>query len=99
MKCPVCKAENVEGSACRRCKADLAPLFALEEQRRHALAEAYRAAAGGRWSRAILLVEGADALRSDDESRRFLAASYLMRRDFSRAWQYYSSRSRAICSE
>ena len=40
MHCPVCKADNSQGPQCRRCKADLSLLFALEEQRRRTLAEA-----------------------------------------------------------
>ena len=37
MKCPVCRAENDQGPQCRRCKADLALLFTLADQRRSAL--------------------------------------------------------------
>ena len=48
MRCPVCKAENAQGPACRRCKADLSLLFALEERRAWALAEARRLLAAGR---------------------------------------------------
>src|SRR5262249_17865113 len=33
MRCPVCKAENAQGPACRRCKADLSLLFAVEARR------------------------------------------------------------------
>ena len=94
MRCPVCKAENDAGSQCRRCRADLALLFALAEQRRWALAEAYRAAACGRWRRALTLAEGADALHSDEESRRLVAVGRLMERDFAGAWEYYRSRTK-----
>lgn len=34
MRCPVCRAENDRGPNCRRCRADLSLLFALEKQRR-----------------------------------------------------------------
>ena len=40
MRCPVCKADNAQGLQCRRCKADLALLFQLEEQRARALEQA-----------------------------------------------------------
>ena len=33
LRCPVCKAENAQGPNCRRCKADLSLLFALEDRR------------------------------------------------------------------
>ena len=78
MRCPVCKAENSQGPACRRCKADLSLLFLLEEQAR-ALAEAGRLLASGRADEADARAEEADWLRSDDESRRLRAATRLMR--------------------
>lgn len=89
MRCPVCKAENTESVQCRRCRADLALLVRLEERRQAVLAVAYRAVAGGHWRRALVLAEGADTLRSDDESLRLVAVSYLLRRDFARAWECY----------
>lgn len=91
MRCPVCRAQVEEGPACRRCRADLAVLFTLEEQRRHALAAAYRCLGQGRWQRALALAEGVEALRSASDSRRLLALVYLLRRDFARAWQVYAS--------
>jgi hypothetical protein len=42
MRCPVCKAENVQESACRRCKADLSLLRALEARRAALLKSARR---------------------------------------------------------
>ena len=47
MRCPVCRAEVEQGPNCRRCRADLAMLFTLEEQRARALAAAYWYAAQG----------------------------------------------------
>ena len=38
MLCPACKADNAQGPACRRCKADLSPLWALEARREALLA-------------------------------------------------------------
>ena len=35
--CPCCRAATESGPACRRCKADLGLLFALEQQRRRAI--------------------------------------------------------------
>ena len=34
MRCPVCRAENTEETTCRRCRADLSLLAALEQARR-----------------------------------------------------------------
>jgi hypothetical protein len=89
MRCPVCKAENAQGPACRRCKADLSLLFALEEQRERTLAEARRLLAGGRTREADALAADADAMRSDAESWRLRAMTRLMRRDFTVAWAFY----------
>jgi hypothetical protein len=36
MRCPVCRAEVEQGPQCRRCRADLSLLFALDRQRRRA---------------------------------------------------------------
>jgi hypothetical protein len=92
MRCPVCRAENDQGPQCRRCRADLESLFALEEQRRRAFATAYRSLAEGRARRAHMLAEGVRALREDAESRRLAAISALAGRDFATAWLTYNSR-------
>ena len=89
MRCPACKVENAQGPTCRRCKADLSLLFALEEQRARTLAEARRLLAAGRTEEANDLAEEADWMRSDAESRRMLAVTRLMRRDFAGAWAMY----------
>ena len=90
LRCPVCKADNAfptEGGAalCRRCKADLTLLFALEQQRQGVLDTAQRAASRGEWRDFLAAVERADALRSDDESRRLLAVAHLLQGDFAEA--------------
>ena len=95
MRCPVCKAENAQGPQCRRCKADLSLLFALEEQRARTLAEARRLLAAGRADEADAAAAEADWLRSDEESRRLLAVTRLMRRDFAGAWALYRTASAA----
>lgn len=91
IRCPACKAENVQGPTCRRCKADLSLLFALEERRTWTLAEARRLLAAGRKDAADALAEEADWMRGDAESRRMLALTRLMRRDFAWAWTWYQS--------
>jgi hypothetical protein len=91
MRCPVCKAENARGPQCRRCKADLGLLFELEEQRGRALACARQALARGHGPEARAAAARADWLRSDEESRRLLAAAYLLGRDYARAWQYHQA--------
>jgi hypothetical protein len=89
MRCPVCRADNDQGPACRRCRADLSLLFRLEEQRRAALDEAGRASARGQLRRALALLNGVDALRRDAESTRLQAVVALLQRDFGAAWRQY----------
>jgi hypothetical protein len=89
MRCPVCRAENDQGPQCRRCRADLGPLFALEKQRRRALDAAYASLAAGAALRAYALAEGARAMRDDEESRQIGAISALVVGDFQAAWRTY----------
>jgi hypothetical protein len=91
LRCPACKAENTQGPTCRRCKADLALLFQLEEQRARTLAESRRLLAAGRTEEADALAEETDWMRSDEKSRRMLALTRLMRRDFAGALALHSS--------
>jgi hypothetical protein len=89
MRCPVCKAENSQGPQCRRCKADLSLLFALEERRGRELDAARRALAEGRCSNAEAHAAEANWLRRDEESLRLLAVARLFGRDYAGAWRCY----------
>jgi hypothetical protein len=89
LRCPVCKAENAQGPTCRRCRADLSLLWQAEARRAWALAAARRALADGRWAEAAARTAEAHGLRGDAESRRLLAMTRLMRRDFAGAWSCY----------
>jgi len=79
----------VQPPQCRRCKADLSLLFALEEQRRQTLTEARRCLRRGDVAEAIEHVEMADWLRGDDDSRRLAALAHLLDGDFAEAWECY----------
>ncbi len=89
MRCPVCKAENAQGPACRRCKADLSLLFALEKQRQRSLAAARMCLIQGDGRAALEHLEDADWLRGDDESMRLAALAQLLSRNFAAAWHCY----------
>ena len=91
MRCPVCKADNSQGPQCRRCKADLSLLFALEEQRRRSLAEARHCLRRGEWQAAAEHAETANWLRGDEESLRLMSVARLLGRDFAGAWRCYQN--------
>ena len=87
-RCPVCKADNTP-SPCRRCKADLSLLVALEQQRQAALARAKDSLATGDWAFARDDALEADHLRRDDESLRLLGVTSLLCGDHAGACQCY----------
>jgi hypothetical protein len=90
MRCPVCRADNEAGAAvCRRCKADLAPLAALESSRAAALHRAARAAARGCADLVLREAQEAQLLRPGPDALRWLAVGHLLRRDFARALGCY----------
>jgi hypothetical protein len=87
--CPACRADNAEGPACRRCKADLSALFALEADRAYAMGEARSALAAGEPARALPAALRARMLRRDEESGRLAAVCALCAGDFALAWRLY----------
>ena len=89
MRCPVCRAENGRDETCRRCKADLALLVALEARRDRALADAAEAVSRGDGAGARDAARAAHALRADKDSARALAAAYLASRQFAEALGWY----------
>ncbi len=91
MRCPVCRAENATGPQCRRCRADLSLLLALEERRARLLAEAAAAVARGDGPEAVRLAEGAHGLRDDADARRLIAVGHVLSRNFAAAWQTYAA--------
>jgi hypothetical protein len=89
IRCPVCKAENTQGPQCRRCKADLASLFQLEEQRDALFAAAINGLRHGRFEEALTNAQQAHQLRYGDDTGRLLAMIQSLRYDFHSAWQHY----------
>lgn len=89
MRCPVCRAENQSEPTCRRCRADLAPLQALEARRAVLLAESVRALATGDPHAAARCADEAQRLRAGPDALRRLAVAALLRRDFAHALACY----------
>ncbi len=89
MQCPVCKAENTQGPACRRCRADLSHLWTLEARRVAVLSAARRFLEKGEWQRAAAEAEAAARLRAGPDSGRLVVLARLLGRDFAGAWRAY----------
>jgi hypothetical protein len=87
--CPCCKASNDTGPTCRRCKADLSLLFAVEAERSSLVAAARASAAGSRYSESLAALERAAQLRRGDDVSRVRAAVLLLARDFAGALAAY----------
>jgi hypothetical protein len=86
MLCPVCRANNDSGPTCRRCKADLSPLFDLESRRGELLAAA-QARLGN--EAALGAAQAADDLRHGADARQLVALASLLAGDHAGAWQAY----------
>jgi hypothetical protein len=93
MRCPVCRAENdddalaVDGR-CRRCRADLTLLAAVEQQRAYCLAEADRLLRCGEVAAAEAQAAQAHRLRAGADSAQRAALACLLGRRFAEAVQW-----------
>jgi hypothetical protein len=80
--CPVCRQRNEQPPQCRRCKADLSLLFALEAQRARILAIGLHALAAGDADKALTQADRAAGMRNGSDARRLAALAHLLRREF-----------------
>ncbi|QDU18258.1 hypothetical protein [Urbifossiella limnaea] len=87
--CPCCKANNDAGPACRRCKADLALLFAADADASRLLAAARAALAAGRVADADALAQQSASIRRTPDALRTRAAARLMSGRFADALAAY----------
>jgi hypothetical protein len=90
MRCPVCRADNAaQETTCRRCRADLSLLAALEEAHRAALHSAAQAAAAGDGPATLAYAQAAHELRPERATWRWLAIGHFLQRDFMQALAHY----------
>lgn len=89
LQCPVCRAANSSGSACRRCKADLSLLVDLESNRSRHMAVARYALDGERFDEALDELVRVAALRDGSDAQRLRACTFLLATDFSSALAEY----------
>ena len=85
MRCPVCRADNSTGPICRRCKADLSLLIAVEAGRIEHFTLCGQAVRGGRFADAFEELADAEALRGGADIRRYRACVFLLAGDFASA--------------
>lgn len=88
LTCPCCKAANT-ADTCRRCKADLSLLAAVEAAREHHVTLARRFAAELRGGEALAHLDSATALRPGDDVRQLRAAVLLLASRFADALAAY----------
>jgi hypothetical protein len=91
LRCPVCRAENSTGPACRRCRADLSLLLSVEARREHHLAAARSAVAAGRLDDALEDLARADELRPGPDVCRVRACANLLAGDYAAALADYTA--------
>ena len=82
LRCPACRADNTAGPNCRRCKADLSRMLALEPQRAAHIIEARAATAEERFDDALEELSAAEMLRHGSDVNRYRACVCLLAGDF-----------------
>jgi hypothetical protein len=88
LTCPCCRASN-DAAVCRRCKADLSLLVALEDRREYHVTLARRFAAEGRFVEATQHVDQATQLRPAADVKQLRAALQLLNGEFTAALAAY----------
>jgi hypothetical protein len=78
-----------QGPNCRRCRADLSPLFSLEQKRQALLTAASHLIRFGHVREAAALIHKSEEMQRDSSSARLLALCALLSRDFTSAWRLY----------
>ena len=88
LTCPCCRAVS-ESATCRRCRADLSLLQAVEQKREFHLIAAKRFAADAEYSRALAELQLVESLRPDPEVTQLRAAFLLLQGDYAAALSVY----------
>jgi hypothetical protein len=95
MACPCCKASNDAGPLCRRCRADLSLLFAIEAERTELLEAARLLTRESCVPEALAILDRAEWLRQGDDIARRKATASLLNRDFAGALRVYDEQANA----
>ena len=94
LRCPVCRAETA-GPVCRRCRADLGLMEAVEARREFHISSATAAMAGEQFDTALVKLDAAEQLREGADIRRQRACAYLLAGDFEAALAEHSLATRS----
>ena len=84
--CPCCRASN-ETATCRRCKADLSLLVAVEARRGYLVESAGFDLAEGKVVNAESALQEAAGLRAGDDLTPLRAVASLLSEDYAGAWR------------
>ncbi len=82
MRCPACRASQEWSAVCRRCKCDLTLLRESADDYWQARRAVVRCLRDGQPLRALRWARSCDAIAPSDESRRLVAVSALLARDW-----------------
>ena len=85
MPCPVCRADNEDRPTCRRCRADLSLLWAVEDQRREYLRSARGCLRRRQYEQALEQVRHANELRRGQDADQLAALAHLLGGNFAEA--------------
>src|SRR5437870_2457733 len=84
MRCPVCRADN-DTPTCRRCRADLTLLVALEHRRERLLGLAHCHLVQAQTETGMDYARAAQRLRGGEDAAELIALGHFLRREFAAA--------------
>jgi hypothetical protein len=85
MLCPACRADNEQKPSCRRCRADLSLLWAIEEERDGLMQSARVSLRRGQTDLALEHLRRARQLRRGTDLEKLEAVAHLLACDFAEA--------------
>jgi tetratricopeptide (TPR) repeat protein len=91
MRCPACRADNDDKPFCRRCKADLSLLWAVEERRGEFLRAARLCLRLGQFDKALDHLGQVQELRRDADADQLAAIAHLLAGNFSEALRLHQA--------
>lgn len=91
MLCPACRADNEQKPTCRRCRADLSLLWAVEEEREECLRCARLCLRSGQTDQTLAHLRRARALRRGADLDQLEALAHLLACNFAEALRLHQA--------